>query len=426
MGKKKILVSMLIAAGVVTSPMSHATTNGDEMMAVGTENMALGGTGVAHYVGAESVFANPAMLGKSTGSEVDFGLDLFKPDVTNNGMPTGASPTTAATSSANSFIIPDISYSSRINDTLTYGVAMAGIAGMGVDYSGASSTTTTYAAAKTSLSILRVIPTIAYNKDNYGLGFSPVLQYGSLAISYATQAGPYNANNNANSATGLGFNLGGYYNVSPALTVAAEYSSKISISYGNQLSKAGAGFGQTFSDELDQPAQMKAGVAYNITNNFLVTADYKQIQWSSADGYKQFGWKDENVIAIGGKYSGNGYWVGLGYNNANNPIGTFANGQLTTGNGTNGQNGIGNLFNNLMFPAIVQNSYTLGGGYDLSKGFELDGAYVMSPKVTTTVDISDAGSNPHAAPPVFLPAGSLYNTTTHSQQSFCVSLRYKF
>jgi long-chain fatty acid transport protein len=187
------------------------------------------------------------------------------------------------------------------------------------------------------------------------------------------------------------------------------------MTYGHQLSQAGAGFGQTFGDGLDQPAQIKAGVSFNISNNITLTADYKLIQWSSATGYKQFGWNDENVVAIGGKYTESDYWIGLGYNSSNNPIGTFTNGVAT--NRTNGQNGVGNFFNNLMFPAIAQNSYTVGGGYNLNKNFELDGSYVMSPKVTTKVDISDSQG---------LPAGSFYNTTTHSQQSYLVSLRYKF
>lgn len=404
MRENKILVSLLIAAGVAVSPVSYAVTNGDEMMAVGAESMALGGTGVAHYVGAESTFANPAMLGKSTGTEVTGGIVLFKPDVTN----TGFTATTPATSSANAFYVPDFSYSSRINDSLSYGVAMAGIGGMGVDYSGSGAT---YANAKTSLSILRIVPTIAYNKDNYGIGFSPVIQYGALGISYATAN--VSRGNGTTKTTGIGFNLGGYYNISSAMTVAAAYDSAINMNYAPQLSSAGTGFQQTFGDNLEQPAQIKTGIAYDFANNIILTADYKLIKWSNAAGYKEFGWKDENVVAIGGKYSGSGYWLGLGANLSNNPIGVFANNLGTT----NGQNGVGNFFNNLMFPAIAKNSYTFGGGYSLTKGLELDGAYVMSPKVTSTVDASAAQGNA---------AGTNYNTTTHSQQSYSVSLRYKF
>lgn len=407
MMKKKLAVSLLITGGLA-SPLAYAT-NGDEMMSVGAQNSALGGTGVANFTGAESTFANPAMLGKSKGMELTGGVALFKPNVTNTGMFPGGTGTEQS-SSANTYYIPDVSFSNRISDSLTYGVALAGIAGMGVDYSGAPAAS--FAMAKTSLSILKVVPTIAYNQDNFGLGFSPVLQYGSLSISYNAGV-PVNPGNSASSTTGYGFSLGGYYNVSPALTVAAAYNSAISMTYGTQLSSAGAGFGQTFGNKLAQPAEMKAGVAYTFTGNFTLTADYKQIQWGSADGYKDFGWKNQTVIAVGGKYAGDGYWLGLGYNKADNPIVPFAApGTTPAGNSA----GTVNLFNNLMFPAIVQNSYTLGGGYSIAKNFDIDAAAVFSPKVTATVNITGAGP---------LPAGSM-NTTTHSQQTYEVSLRYKF
>ena len=176
MKKQRIAVSILVVGGLV-SPLAYAT-NGDEMMAVGSQSTALGGTGVANYIGAESLWANPAMLGKSKGAEVTGGVNLFKPKVTNTGMPGGA----AANSTADTSYIPDVSYSRRIDDDLSYGVAMAGIAGMGVDYTGANPAT--HIKAKSALSILRVVVDVAYNKDNYGVGFAPIFQSGSLMLSY--------------------------------------------------------------------------------------------------------------------------------------------------------------------------------------------------------------------------------------------------
>lgn len=392
----------MIIAGGLMSPMAFAT-NGDEMMAVGSQSTAMGGTGVANFIGAESLWANPAMLGKSKGAEVTGGVNLFKPKVTNTGMAGGA----AGNSTADTSYIPDVSYASRINDNLTYGVAMAGIAGMGVDYTGASPTLGLIQ-AKSALSILRVVMDVAYNKDNYGVGFAPIFQSGSLMLSYNNGAA-YNAAQNKDSSTGFGFALGGYYNPMSAVTLGAAYQSKIAAKYGTQISGAGAGFGLTgasaFSDNLDQPAQTKLGVAYAISDAITVTADYKLIQWGSAAGYKDFNWKDQNILAVGAKYAASGYWLGLGYNHANDPIGelqtnTFRNAAI-------------NVFNNMFFPAVVTNSYTFGGGFDLSKSLAVEGAAVITPEVKTTVAINGLGGAPT-------------NTTTHSQQAYEVSLRYKF
>lgn len=416
MKKQKIAVSMLVVSGLV-SPLAYAT-NGDEMMAVGAQSTALGGTGVANYIGAESLWANPAMLGKSKGVEVTGGVNLFKPKVTNTGMAGGA----AGNSTADTSYIPDVSYSRRISDNLTYGVAMAGIAGMGVDFSGASPSLGLIK-SKSALSILRVVVDVAYNKDNYGFGFQPIFQSGSLMLSYnnynpgpPAQGGPYNAAEKKESSTGFGYALGGYYNATPAVTLAAAYQSKIAAKYGTQISGAGAGFGlmaggygAPFGDDLDQPAQVKLGVSFAAADSLTLTADYKQIQWGNAAGYKDFNWKNQTIVAVGAKYAANGYWLGLGYNHANDPIDTLpVDGTLGTF-----RNAAVNMFNNMFFPAIVTNSYTFGGGYDLSSSLALEGAAVITPEVKKTVSISSLGGAPS-------------NTTTHSQQAFEVSLRYKF
>jgi long-chain fatty acid transport protein len=412
MKKQKIAVSMLVAGSLV-APLAYAT-NGDEMMAVGSQSTALGGTGVANFMGADSTWANPAMLGKSKGAEVTGGIVLFTPKVTNTGMPGSA----AADSKASTSYIPDVSFSSRINDGLSYGVAVAGIAGMGVDYKEANEAS--HIKAKSALSILRVVPTIAYNTNDFGFGFSPIFQSGSLMLTYNNPngAGPgvrvaVNTGEKAESSTGFGYSFGGYFNAAQALTLAASYQSKVAAKYGTQISDAGVGFGLTganaFGDNLDQPAQMKLGVAYTVGDNLTVTADYKLIQWGSAAGYKDFAWKDQTVIAVGAKYAASGYWLGLGYNNANDPIGTLP---ASTGAASEYRNAAINFFNNMFFPAVVTNSYTFGGGYDITNTLVVEGAAVITPEVKKAVAVANFGGPT--------------NTTTHSQKSYSVSLRYKF
>lgn len=404
--KVKKLVVAMFAAGMVASPLLAHATNGDEMMAVGSQSTALGGTGVAHFMGAESVWANPAMLGKSKGAEVTGGVVIFTPKVSNTGVPALSGVTSE--SKAETSYIPDVSYSSRISDSLTYGIAVAGIAGMGVDY---QTSPATHIYAKSALSILRVLPTITYNTKDYAVGFSPVFQSGSLRLSYNASGlgmGNFNPTGTSDSSSGFGYSLGGYFNASSALTLAASYQSEIAAKYGTQISNAGVGFGLTgasaFGDDLNQPAEMKAGIAYAMSDSVTLTVDYKQIQWGSAKGYKDFNWKDQTIVAVGAKYAANGYWLGLGYNSGNDPIENLAAGVYR-------QECI-NFFNNMFFPAVVTNSYTFGGGFELSKSLALEASAVITPEVTKVTPVTSffAGNN----------------TTKHSQQSYSASLRYKF
>ncbi|MDX1352266.1 MAG: outer membrane protein transport protein [Thiomicrorhabdus sp.] len=403
---KKTKLALAISTAVFAS--SAMATNGTNMTGVGAQSSAMGGTGVAAYYGAENVIVNPAMIGKSTGTEFSFGGTLFKPDVSNDGTnPAGG----MNSSSADTFVIPSVSLSSRISDTLTFGIGMYGTSGMGVDYR--TATAPGLMQAQSNLQIMRFVPTIAYNEANFGIGFSPIIQYGALDIHYDMGgfAGYNGVGSGASSDLGFGYSLGAYFDVSNDLTLAASYTSAIDMKYDAQLSTASGPFvaagalPAAFSDKLDQPAELKAGIAYKM-GNYTLTGDFKQIRWSEADGYGDFNWDDQNVISIGAKYQGNGYWLGAGYNKADNPIkemAATAPGGLAT-----------NMFNNLFFPATTEQHFSIGGGYNLTKNVALDAAIVIAPEVKTTVNA-----------PV-LPASMGQNTTKHSQNAYTVSVRYNF
>lgn len=427
----KKMTQNLLATAVATlfiAPAAFAT-NGTNMTGVGAQSVAMGGTGVAAYYGAENVIVNPALIGKGQGTEFAFGGTLFKPNVNNNGLGGGAD----TTSSGDTYVIPSISLSSRINNNLSFGIGMYGTSGMGVDYGNEKAANKAgLFQAMTSLQIMRIVPTIAYNTANAGIGFSPIIQYGALDINYVTPQNFGNQRVGAGMASdlGFGFSLGGYYDISKQFTVAAAYTSAIDMKYRDQLSTASGPFvnsaqnpngplSQPFGDKLEQPAEIKVGAAYTM-GNIMLTGDFKQIRWGDAKGYKDFGWEDQNVIALGLKYSGKGYWVGAGFNKADNPIKKFAG---TPSAAVSQQDaGVGstkNMFNNIFFPATTEQHFSLGGGYDLTKNVSLEGAIMYAPEVSSTVDTtmltsSQQGLNPST------------NTTKHSQMAYTIQAKYKF
>jgi len=427
---KKTKLALAISSVVFAS--SAMATNGTNMTGVGAVSSAMGGTGVAAYYGAENVVVNPAMIGKSTGTEFSFGGTLFKPSVSNDGL-LDADGQAFADSSADTFLIPSVSLTSRISDSLTFGIGMYGTSGMGVNYSdnavNFSSNIMNQFEAQSNLQIMRFVPTLAYNEANFGIGFSPIIQYGALDINYKTVQRDSAGNpvivdgapltvgigSGASSDLGFGYSLGGYLDISEDLTVAASYTSAIDMKYDNQLSTASTPFvnplsdlTQAFGDNLEQPAELKAGIAYKM-GNISLTGDIKQIKWSEAKGYKDFGWDDQNVIAVGAKYQGNGYWLGAGYNKADNPI-------KEQNGATSYAGAVTNMFNNVFFPATTEQHFSIGGGYDLTKNVSLDAAIVIAPEVKTTVDTSalDRASVTSS------------NTTKHSQNAYTVTVRYNF
>lgn len=453
---KKTRIALAIGSTLLAT--SAFATNGTNMTGVGAHSVALGGTGTAAYFGAENVIINPGMIGKSTGTEVSFGGTLFKPSVKNEnniqnsaaaaaGAPPSMQPQKGSgTSAADTNLIPAVALSSRINDSLTFGIGMFGTSGMGVDYKDA----TNVFQAQTQMQIMKFSPTLAYNSNKFGLGFSPVIQYGSLDLNFQTQMsnnmgqpmftqadGSINSTftgtespamktvgSGVSSDLGIGFNIGGYFDITKDIVVAASYQSPINMKYKNSMSVAssafvnpGSDFKKAFGDDLEQPSEIKLGAAYTM-GAVTVTGDFKRVSWSDAKGYKDFGWDDQNIISIGAKYAGNGFWVGAGFNKADNPI------KEQDGNTYKGA--VINMFNNMFFPAITETHYSIGGGYQVTKSMSIDAALMISPETSQTVNtngVSTAFASGAAGAPT---AAASTSKTTHSQTAGTLSVRYNF
>jgi long-chain fatty acid transport protein len=415
------LAIALAVAGFSTSALA---TNGDNLIGLGAQSRALGGASTAAFFGSENALSNPALIGKIQGTEFALGATAFMPDV--NASTDVTTVPASAKSKGDMYAIPEVSMASRINANWSWGLGMYGTSGMGVDYRGGNGDWSNpqhdgLFNAYSNLQMMKFAPTVAYNGGNFGIGIAPVAQYGSLDINYImpdTGSGAQNVGyGSKQSDFGYGVNLGGYFDVSKDLTLGATYQSKIKMEYGNVITTAADGFGigpngfapTILSDRLDQPAEIKLGVAYTM-GPWMVTGDYKRVYWSDAAGYKEFNWKDQDVFAIGGKYSGSGWWVGVGYNHAKDPIDKLAD--------TSYPNQAINTFNNMFFPAIVEDHYTLGGGIALNKNTSLDLAYVHAAKVSKTINTGFVSqtSNPAATT----------ETTTHSQDAVTVSVRMNF
>ncbi len=382
---KKILLLSAVSASMLFA------TNGDNLIALGAKARAMGGVGIATYYGAENALSNPALIGKSKGTEFDFGATLFMPKVKANGVK----------SKADINVIPEISISQKINDNWSFGIGMFGSAGMGVDYRGHANLMD----ARTNLLLMKFAPALAYSNDKFSFGFAPVLQYGSLDIAYkygSTQVGSGSSDD-----FGFGFEIGMTYDVIDNLRVGILYNSPIKMTYTHTLSVASQPFsgifGGTFSDKLEQPATYGAGISYDY-GDFTFAFDYKKIKWSSAKGYKDFGWKDQNVYALGAKYENDGTWYAIGFNHAKNPIRNYA--------GTTPQTAALNLFNYLMFPATEETHYSAGAGTNITQHLSLGASLVYAPKKTVTANLSGIG-----LPPL---------TVEHSETSLTFSLRYDF
>ncbi len=464
----KKTIKLAVVAALALGTTSAFATNGDVMIGQGAKSRSMGGVGIAKSFGAESALVNPANISSVKSMEATIAVTYFMPTVNvgsnaqaniNNALianmaagPGGAggvqgasSAVITADSGSGSSIIPEVYYAAKLTDKLATGIAIAGTAGMGTDYT--NSNTNGAFKMMTALSLLKVAVPVSYNiNGGLTLGAAAVLQYGSLEMKHDTMPSGTRANG-ASTDIGYGYELGLNYSNS-GLTVGAVYKSAISMSYENVIGASINDFGVsgaiTSGDTLEQPEERGIGISYNMGGN-TIAADYKTIFWGDAKGYSDFGWENQDVYAVGYEYAGKGWAVRVGYNYAKNPIAEQNGAKSATLNSglQPGQNYVGavkNFFNLAGFPGIVETHYTIGAGYDITDALTLDGSFIYVPEVSASYDTSGLTEGatyqfataapfnqdmPTAANTAGASASSSADVT-HSQMSVTLALSYRF
>jgi long-chain fatty acid transport protein len=287
----------------------------------------------------------------------------------------------SATSQSKMFVVPEVGIVHQINDKLTFGIGAFGVSGMGVDYRNEPGLLRMH----TNFQFMRIIPAIAY-KVNDAISVSGALHlaYGSLDIG-ATIPGtpPRHAGGGQSQTYGIGAQLGVAYNMGNFVYAGLTYQSPVNMTYKRVFDSnclAGPCDGQFEDLKLTQPQEVAFGVGVKPMDNLKVGMDIRWINWKNAKGYKEFQWKDQWVIALGGEFKPTQKLaLRAGYNYGKSPIrgGT----KDTTPNKT-----IPNfaapfsdfqiaMFNLIGFPAITEHHITLGLGYEFTKNFGIDLAY---------------------------------------------------
>jgi len=138
---------------------------------------------------------------------------------------------------------------------------------------------------------------------------------------------------------------------------------------------------------MEQPWEIALGFAYDVSDRTIFTFDYRFIAWGLAEGYRDFGWENQNVFAFGMQYTGSKYILRAGYNYAASPISntTGESGALLTNiQGHLVFDQAVSMLNMIGFPAIATTHFTAGMGYALTDDVDFDFGIMYAPEATTT------------------------------------------
>jgi long-chain fatty acid transport protein len=377
---KRVIVISTLASTLLLA------TNGDNLISLGAESRAMGGTGIAMGMGTDSVFKNPSWLADIKGTQAMFGATLFMPEVkAKNGNANGQE----ATSKADTSLIPAVSHAGRISDSIAYGIGMFGVSGMGADYRNENGMTPQenkgLSDMRTNFQYMRFVPSVAYKKENLRVGAGLTLAYGALDMAAVMPTDPQDMSTYKQRGGGMsddfgfGAQLGAGYTITPNISVGAFYQTEIATEYEDVFDFNMDG---VYDDlKLNQPAEYGIGIGFK-NSNIRASLDVKQIKWSDADGYDSFGWEDQTVYSLGLEYkTASELALRAGYSHANSPLGDGNFKGATVGGAQMRPQDV-TYFNMMGFPAISEDHYTVGLGYKFNNKIGIDIAYVYAPKET--------------------------------------------
>ena len=135
---------------------------------------------------------------------------------------------------------------------------------------------------------------------------------------------------------------------------------------------------------MEQPWEIAIGFGYELTDQVTITGDYRYVTWGLAEGYKDFGWENQSVYAMGFEFRPTKeFRFRGGYNYADSPLKNVSGelGALMTDvQGTLVFDQAISMLGMVGFPAIATTHFTLGAGYDFTENLTVDGAFMYSPE----------------------------------------------
>jgi long-chain fatty acid transport protein len=368
--------------GSVASPAF--ATNGMRVIGFGAVQNSMGGVGVGATLDACSLLSNPAGI-VELGERLDVGLGFFNPTVRYGA--TGGAPGVIARDGATldsdrgGSPIPAVGYVRRINDALSAGVGVFGVAGMGVDYAPnlyGSTTLTSYLQG-------RLTPGVAYAvTEKLSFGVTANVMMAQMKYDVASAMGQ--ARHDTATSYGIGATVGVRYAPVQALTLGAAYETRssfqdFSFDVPQRPNPFGPGVIPGGTDELsfDQPQVFTVGASVRPVEMLLVAADVQWIDWSdtmgrnlprytsdaAATGARPFdmSWSDQWVVKVGAQVTPvKGLELRVGYDYGKMPLDASR------------------AFENMAFPAVTEHHVTAGVGYQVSSALALQVAGMYAPE----------------------------------------------
>jgi long-chain fatty acid transport protein len=375
MSFNKSKLALAVAVAGLTFSSGAFATNGIMQVGNGMAAHGTGGAGLSNANEAMSGFDNPALISQ-TGDSMSMGFSVFMPDRQVDMTAVGAPEPVVSDNKV--FAIPQVAFTSKINDGMSWGIMVNAMGGMNTDYrtgpNGAGSAQTV------DLSGMLVAPTMSFALGkNASVGASLLVGY----INFRTRNLFGTGLSDEGSNVGYGVKLGADFKVTDGISVGAVLQPKISVDEFDFFKNFLTPMGFTGDAALTLPNLAGVGAKFKVGNSMNIVTDLMYYQWTSVEVFEFFGWDDQFVLKAGLEYSATDkLTLRAGINYGESPI---------QGGNRTGNDGGDAAFANYAFPAISEQHVTVGLGYKMDKNMTVNAYYLYSPEACQTATTSSVG-----------------------------------
>jgi len=384
-------LATLVLAGLFGTTVLGS--NGDHATSASGAAAGMGGTAMANYTTeTEALFRNPSLLGSTLKEtfqpRLEFSASIGK-HTSEGAMDVGTGTLPAYTASKDKVtFLPNIAAGMKVTEELSAGLGIVALGGSTVDYSG----TGQLSDQKAEQFMYRLTPALSYKlADNFRLGAGLVVGYTSLALNSSGSTRP------SSTSIGAGGIFGAFYTPFENFHLGASVLTKSKYSFKDlfdvsSLTTIATASGTLNTIEFQHPAEYALGVAYDL-DNLRLALDYRFIAWSTAMGYRELGWRDQNVLALGVQYKMDSLTLRTGAVYGRSPIvdRTGVDGDAVGDfQGTAVTQGGVDIANVSGFTTIIEWEFDFGASYQFTPSLSADLALTLSPAKTVTVSGSSS------------------------------------
>jgi long-chain fatty acid transport protein len=367
----------LCVAAILGSARGFA--GGFQLNELGARAMAQGGAFAARASDPSAIYFNPAGLAFQSQPELYLGTTFIMPQVSFYGPVADANDPAIKneTKMTNQTFTPLSLYGTYpVATNFTVGFGVTNPYGLGTEWP--TTWVGKYLTTKADVASFYYTPTVAFKVNDQlsiGAGLNVVtgsvkLQQEDNVINTDTQVSI-----DMTAKTAYGFNVGILYKFSPELSAGVSYRSSVKLNasgtadFNPQITVVNV-VNDNVTSSLTLPATAFAGLAYKASPNFTVEADYQYIGWSS---YKQLeidfqkdptkdviapkDYSNTYIIRIGGEYTMDALKLRAGYLYDHSPVAS--------------------AYVDPILPDANRNGVNIGVGYQFSKAFSADLAYMF-------------------------------------------------